>query len=74
VSNGIVLITFGGQANQRLTGRTLALWPVSTDGGGTTAWVCGHGHPPAGVSGTPVDQALRLTDVPDQYLPTNCPA
>jgi uncharacterized RDD family membrane protein YckC/Tfp pilus assembly major pilin PilA len=72
VTNGTVLITFGGQANQHIAGRRLALWPVITDGSGTTVWVCGHGVPPAGVGGPSVEAALRLTDVPDQYLPTSC--
>jgi uncharacterized RDD family membrane protein YckC/Tfp pilus assembly major pilin PilA len=72
VTNGTVLITFGGQANQHLAGRKLALWPVVTEGNGTTVWVCGHGAPPAGVGGSSIEAALRLTDVPDQYLPTSC--
>ncbi len=46
-TGGIVTVTFGGQANARIAGRTLAMTPY-TSSNGDVAWVCGS----RGASGT----------------------
>jgi uncharacterized RDD family membrane protein YckC/Tfp pilus assembly major pilin PilA len=73
VSDGTILITYGGQANPKLTGKHLALYPILGANSDVT-WVCGLAAPPAALDGdrVGVEASQRLTDVAPQYLPTSC--
>ena len=67
VQNGIITITYGGQANSKIAGDTLALSPgsnVNED----VIWVCGNKDEPSGTT-----LASRgTTSLSDKYMPANC--
>ena len=73
ISGGTITVTYGGQANGNIAGTFLSFVPYVTKDG-TIAWQCGNGPAPAGpgVVGPMVGSGPNLTNVPNQYLPTNC--
>ena len=67
VSNGIITITYGAQANSKISNETLALIP-GTNQNDDVIWVCGNAD-------TPSDVAIAgsgTTSVLDKYLPASC--
>ena len=65
---GVILITYGGQANTKINNLTLALNPY-TNANSDVIWVCGNSTAPTGVSSA---GASGATTVSPQYLPTAC--
>jgi type IV pilus assembly protein PilA len=65
---GVILITYGGQANSKINNLTLAINPY-TNANSDVIWVCGNSTAPTGVSSA---GASGATTVSPQYLPTAC--
>jgi type IV pilus assembly protein PilA len=65
---GVILITYGGQANSKINNMTLAINPY-TNANSDVIWVCGNSTAPTGVSSA---GASGATTVSPQYLPTAC--
>ena len=66
-TGGVVLITYGNQANVKVSGCTLSLVPF-TDANNDVLWQCGTAIAPAGTS----SGGAVATTVSPQYLPTSC--
>lgn len=66
-TGGAVVITYGNQANAKISNSTLALNP-GTDTAGDVIWVCGSATRPAGVTMS----GAVATSVVAQYLPASC--
>jgi type IV pilus assembly protein PilA len=76
VINGVVVATFGYEANAEINGLTLTLTPYETGGFGVV-WRCGTAVAPQGAQlmGTAAGgntAAYLAPTVPDQYLPAPC--
>ncbi len=82
ITNGVIQITYGNEANAVLTGKTLELVPYET-GDKSVAWQCGAAAAPAGANvqllGTGTAQAaavgggtLATTVSLNKYLPKAC--
>jgi len=68
VTDGVITITYGGQANTAIDGLTANLTPGYTDNG-DIVWVCQDGTEPA--NGT-FPTAPAAGDIPAKYLPSTC--
>jgi type IV pilus assembly protein PilA len=66
---GQVVITYGFQANSKITNLKLDISP-GLSGNDDIIWVCGYAVAPTGVTGTPTD----ASSVAVQYLPASCHA
>jgi type IV pilus assembly protein PilA len=67
VGGGIIQITYGGQANSKISGLVLNLVP-GTNANNDVVWICGNATVPTGVTtGT-----TATSNVPAQYLPISC--
>lgn len=76
VVNGVVTVTYGGDANAEIAGRTVTLTPYETPNLGVV-WRCGTAPAPAGLSPMGTfgggNQAVYVAPtVADQYLPSSC--
>jgi type IV pilus assembly protein PilA len=76
VQNGVLVVTFGNDANAAIAGLTLTLTPYETGNGGV-AWRCGTANAPAGLSplgtaGGGTTAAYIAPTVPEMYLPSAC--
>jgi type IV pilus assembly protein PilA len=69
VASGVIQITYGSQANSKISGFILQLAP-GTDSNNDVIWVCGSANTPAGVTLT-ASAGGSLSSTP-QYLPTSC--
>jgi type IV pilus assembly protein PilA len=74
VDDGTIVITYGLQANQRISGQTLSLKPY-TNPNDDVVWVCGRATAPAGTTendagGNP--SGAVATNVIDKFLPASC--
>jgi type IV pilus assembly protein PilA len=69
VAEGVITITYGNQANDRIVDQTLSLNP-GTNSNGDVIWVCGDAAAP-GVSGFSGPTA-GSTSILDKYLPASC--
>ncbi|HUN74436.1 MAG TPA: pilin [Steroidobacteraceae bacterium] len=67
-SGGVVTITYGNEANAKLTGYILALVP-GTDANNDIIWVCGTATTP---SGTTLSGGANGTNITSAYLPASC--
>jgi type IV pilus assembly protein PilA len=68
IANGIIQITYGNQANSKISGCTLSLNPYS-NANNDVVWQCGvAASPPSATS----SGAAGPTTVSPQYLPTSC--
>ena len=70
VIGGVIMLTYGGQANKKIAGGTLVLVPGVT-ATGEVVWVCGYGSAPEGVN-LVIDDHKQYTDVEPKYLPSMC--
>jgi len=67
-TGGTIQITYGNQANTKITGKILGLTPY-TNANSDVLWQCGFSTAPTGTtSGT----SGGATTVSPQYLPTSC--
>jgi type IV pilus assembly protein PilA len=76
VTNGVIVITYGGSASALVTGQTLTLTPYESPDG-TVVWRCGTsvappGLNPLGTAGGGNAAVYIAPSVPPQYLPSNC--
>jgi type IV pilus assembly protein PilA len=72
VNGGAISITYGGQANAKVTGNTLALTPYLS-GNNDIVWVCGnHAVPTTPAVTLPAGVTAGTTNVADRYLPQTC--
>jgi type IV pilus assembly protein PilA len=76
VANGVLVVTFGNEANIIINGRTVTLTPYETPELGLV-WRCGNAIAPAGLfpMGTAGNGAAAVhvpPTVPEQYLPASC--
>jgi type IV pilus assembly protein PilA len=68
-TGGAIVITYGGQANTKLSGLTLSIIPyINTNN--DVLWQCGTSAAPT--AGTVATGAAVATTVSAQYLPTSC--
>ena len=68
VNSGSIQITYGGQANTKITGCTLSLNPY-TNANNDVLWQCGLAAAPTAATSS---GAAGPSTVPAQYLPTSC--
>ena len=70
VRGGAIHISFGGQANRHLAGKTLSLRPATVEAYPQVpiAWVCGR----AGVPERMKVNGEDASDLPGQHLPLDC--
>ena len=72
VVSGMIVLTYGGNANEAIAGRALAIQPyVMSDN--SVVWRCGHAAPPSG--GVALDDTFSsadMTDVDARHLPSAC--
>jgi type IV pilus assembly protein PilA len=77
VTNGVVTITFGNEANAIITGLNVTLTPYETGNLGVV-WRCGYAPVPAGLSpmgtfaGGPNISAYAAPTIPVEFLPASC--
>ena len=76
VVDGVLVVTFGNEANASIAGLTLTITPYET-AELTVVWRCGSSPAPAGLSpiGTSAggNAAVYIAPtVPDRYLPASC--
>jgi len=76
VNNGVLIVTFGNEANAVIAGLTFTMTPYETAGLGVV-WRCGAAPVPAGAqlmgtSGGGNAAAYIAPTVPLQYLPSSC--
>ena len=70
VVSGMILITYGGEANAAVTGSVLALVPA-LDSSRALAWACGYGTAPAGFE-VAFEGHSGYTDIDQRYIPSAC--
>jgi uncharacterized RDD family membrane protein YckC/Tfp pilus assembly major pilin PilA len=70
VSSGVVVVTFGAEANSKIAGGQLLLVP-GLSATGEVVWVCGYGAVPDGAE-LVIDDHEQYTDVEAKYLPAAC--
>lgn len=70
VVSGMIVISYGGAANEALAGSVLALVPALDDRR-TLAWACGYGPPPAGYE-TVHEGHTGYTDIQQRFIPSRC--
>ena len=76
IDDGVVIVTFGNEANAQITGLTFSLTPYETNNLGVV-WRCGMapapvGLNPMGTSGGGNTAAYVAPTVPPEYLPASC--
>ncbi len=76
IENGVLIVTFGNEANAQITGLTFTLTPYETNDLGVV-WRCGAvpapvGLSPMGTSGGGNAAMYVAPTVPPQYLPASC--
>jgi type IV pilus assembly protein PilA len=69
-SGGVIAITYGNQANTKISGSTLSIVPF-TNSNNDVLWVCGTATQPTSVA-TMATGASVATNIGAQYLPTSC--
>jgi type IV pilus assembly protein PilA len=68
-TGGVILITYGGQANTKISGSTLSISPY-TNSNNDVLWQCGTATAPA--SATASSGASVSNSIAAQYLPVSC--
>ena len=76
IDNGVLVVTYGGNASAQINGLTLTMTPYETPESGIV-WRCGNAPAPPGLSllgtGGGGNAAVYLAPtVPTQYLPSSC--
>jgi type IV pilus assembly protein PilA len=77
VNNGVLIVTFGYEANAAIAGLTLTMTPYETAGTGVV-WRCGAAPAPGGgaqllgTAGGGNTAVYIAPTVPPQYLPASC--
>jgi type IV pilus assembly protein PilA len=76
VNNGVLIVTFGNEANALINNLTLTTTPYETPDL-SVVWRCGNAPAPAGAqllgtSGGGATAAYQAPTIPSQYLPSSC--
>jgi len=71
VAAGGITITYGNQANTKVSGQTLGLSPYANANGGSVVWKCGNATMATGLASIGTD---ATTNVDAKYLPAACRA
>jgi type IV pilus assembly protein PilA len=72
VTEGVIEITYGRQANNKILNQTLVLTPGENQNG-DVVWICGRAGT-SGISGLSLATGSGDTTVLDKYLPASCRA
>ena len=70
VVSGMIVITYGAEANDAIAGSVLAIVPA-LDSQRALAWACGYGQPPAGYE-VVYENPGSYTDIDEVYIPSAC--
>lgn len=70
VVSGMIVITYGGEANGTVTGSVLTIVPA-LDSNRALAWACGYGGPPDGFE-VAFEGHAGYTDIDERYIPSRC--
>ena len=70
IVSGMIVISYGGAANESLAGSVLAIVPA-LDRQRTLGWACGYGPAPAGFE-TVFEGHAGYTDIDQRYIPSLC--
>jgi uncharacterized RDD family membrane protein YckC/Tfp pilus assembly major pilin PilA len=70
VVSGMIVITYGGAANDVLAGSVLTLVPA-LNAEDALAWACGYGDPPAGFESV-FEGHAGYTDIEPRFIPSSC--
>jgi hypothetical protein len=71
VSRGVITITYGNEANARISGMTLAMTPLR-NASGDLVWLCGYATTPADLRPLVSGAAGAATTIEPKYLPSAC--
>lgn len=71
VSRGVITITYGNEANARISGMTLAMTPLR-NASGDLVWLCGYATTPADLRPLVSGAAGAVTTIEPKYLPSAC--
>ena len=76
LTDGALVVTFGGGANTAIVGLTVTLTPYETRDL-NVVWRCGYANAPVGLSELGTASGINAAayippTVPEQYLPTSC--
>jgi type IV pilus assembly protein PilA len=73
VTNGVILVTYGANANTAIAGMTIGLTPyLSQDN--SVAWRCGNAAAPAGAAGVMTGAVYAAGSLTAKYMPASCRA
>ena len=70
IVSGMIVITYGGDANGAVNGSVLAIVPA-LDANRALGWACGYGPPPAGFE-IIFENPAGYTDIDERYIPSAC--
>jgi len=71
VVSGVIEVTYGGKASNRIAGKRLLIAPATSEGQ-SIVWYCGHQAVPEGSVPVTNRDLSGYTTLPDKYLPRNC--
>lgn len=69
--DGVLVITFGGQAHKNIANQSIELVPGIVDTTDEIVWRCGYASGPAGAQFVS-DPPGKFTTLPPKYLPSSC--
>jgi type IV pilus assembly protein PilA len=70
VVSGMIVITYGVDADDAVAGRVLAIVPA-LDSKRSLAWACGYGQPPAGFA-VVFENPASYSDIEERFVPSAC--
>jgi uncharacterized RDD family membrane protein YckC len=70
IVSGMIVITYGGEANGAVNGSVLAIVPA-LDANRALGWACGYGPAPAGFE-IVFENPAGFTNIDERYLPSAC--
>ncbi|MBK8068597.1 MAG: pilin [Rhodanobacteraceae bacterium] len=70
LNTGVLVVTFGNNANSRIQGSTLGV-AAAVNSNGDVAWVCGNRAAPSGFTEAGAG-AAAATGIDPKFLPSNC--
>jgi type IV pilus assembly protein PilA len=73
VTNGVITVTYGNNANTAIAGMTIGLTPYRSQDN-SVAWRCGNAAAPAGAAGVMTGAAYTAGTLTAKYMPASCRA
>lgn len=71
IVSGMIMITYGNEANFVLAGSVLTLVPAVDAANGAVGWACGYGPPPAGFE-VAFENHGGYTTIDEHWIPPEC--